>query len=296
VYVNATGYESLEKREDMVAVAQIVGDLNQRLPKRRFILMGPGRWGSRGDIKLGVPVQYRDLNNTALLIEIARRKGGYVPELSFGTHFFQDLVEAGIQYLPLYPDEPDIVFNEQLLETSANRLSEFICGCEKLERVVKLVRVADISEGGTLSLIMDGDAGEALAFTVPPNHSAWRLDKAKEIAAALDPHLYGVAALYVVGSANERTAAQDSDIDLIIHHKGTDDQREDLLAWLKGWSAKLAAENYIRTGYKCDGLLDVHIVTDKDIDLKGPWATQIDSVYGKARELQLPRLRQIEDQ
>ena len=95
----------------------------------------------------------------------------------------------------------------------------------------------------------------------------------------------------MVGSAIEYTAGQGSDIDLIVHHRGTEDQRDDLLSWLKGWSSKLAAENYMRTGYKCDGLLDVHIVTDKDIAEKGSWATHIDSVYGKAKELQLPRRR-----
>ena len=69
--------------------------------------MGPGRWGSRGDIRLGVPVTYADISNAAVLIEIARQKGGYVPDLSFGTHFFQDLVESNIRYLPLYPDDPE---------------------------------------------------------------------------------------------------------------------------------------------------------------------------------------------
>ena len=34
------------------------------------------------------------INNTAMLIEIARKTGDYLPDLSFGTHFFQDLVEA----------------------------------------------------------------------------------------------------------------------------------------------------------------------------------------------------------
>ena len=74
--------------------------------------MGPGRWGSRGDITLGVRVTYAGISNTAMLIEIARRKGSYVPDLSFGTHFFQDLVEARIRYLALYPDEDGILFNE----------------------------------------------------------------------------------------------------------------------------------------------------------------------------------------
>ena len=55
-----------------------MGKLNQLLPKRQFILIGPGRWGSRGDIKLGVPVTYSDINNTSVLLEVARRKGnGY---------------------------------------------------------------------------------------------------------------------------------------------------------------------------------------------------------------------------
>ena len=95
-------------------VGRAVGRLNKLLPKRQFILIGPGRWGSRGDIKLGVPVTYSDINNSAMLIEVARQKGNYLPDLSFGTHFFQDLVEASIRYLPLYPDDPEIAFQEDL--------------------------------------------------------------------------------------------------------------------------------------------------------------------------------------
>ncbi len=141
---------------------------------------------------------------------------------------------------------------------------------------------------------MDGEAGDALAFTVPPRHSEWRMAKAKEIAAAMDPELYGVKALYVVGSSKEFTAAAGSDIDIIVHFGGSEDQREDLLAWLKGWSSKLAAENCQRTGYKCDGLLDVHIITDADVEKKGSWATHLDSAYGKAKELPLPKRRKTE--
>lgn len=96
----------------MVNVGRAVGKLNMLLPKHHFVLMGPGRWGSRGDIRLGVQVNYADINNTAALIEVARQKLKYVPELSFGTHFFQDLVESNIRYLPLYPDDDQVVFKE----------------------------------------------------------------------------------------------------------------------------------------------------------------------------------------
>ena len=98
VYVDAEEYSNLPDQATMRDVGRAVSRLNKLLPKRQFILIGPGRWGSRGDIKLGVPVTYSDINNTAVLIEVARQRGNYLPELSFGTHFFQDLVEASIRY------------------------------------------------------------------------------------------------------------------------------------------------------------------------------------------------------
>ena len=109
VYVVPEEYTNLPNREEMQKIATIINELNSKLPKNKFILIGPGRWGSRGDIKLGVPVKYGDIKNTSLLVEVAKEKGGYTPELSFGTHFFQDLVESDIRYLPLYPDQKDII-------------------------------------------------------------------------------------------------------------------------------------------------------------------------------------------
>ena len=115
VYVDLEGYSQLDTTQ-MRDVGRAVGRLNKLLPKRQFILIGPGRWGSRGDIKLGVPVTYSDINNTSMLIEVARQRGNYIPDLSFGTHFFQDLVEASIRYLPLYPDDSQTVFKEAFLK------------------------------------------------------------------------------------------------------------------------------------------------------------------------------------
>ena len=109
VYVDPDGYAALSDPAVFKRVGQAVGRFNKILPKRQFALMGPGRWGSRGDITLGVHVTYSDINNTAMLIEVARKRGNYVPDLSFGTHFFQDLVEASIRYLPLFPDDPEIL-------------------------------------------------------------------------------------------------------------------------------------------------------------------------------------------
>ncbi|MBM4119028.1 pyruvate, phosphate dikinase, partial [bacterium] len=73
VYVDGRHYADLGRHEDLLAVGHAVSALNKLLPKRQFILIGPGRWGSRGDIRLGVNVSYSDINNSAMLIEVARR-------------------------------------------------------------------------------------------------------------------------------------------------------------------------------------------------------------------------------
>lgn len=289
VYVDPAAYMGLDSREKMTRVADIINELNQRLPKGRFILMGPGRWGSRGDIKLGVPVKYGDINNTSLLVEIAKKKGEYVPELSFGTHFFQDLVEADIRYLPLYPDEQDIIFNERLIDNAQNHLIEVLPKFKNYSHVVKLIDVSDLVEAGTLSLVMDGDANKALAFLKPPDHWNWRLKKTFELGKKLDGKEYGVKALYLIGSTKSGKAGPSSDIDIIVHFDGTEEQKEMLLEWFESEEKELIRENVERTGVQINFLLDIHFITDNDIKRNTSWATHINSRYMSAKKIPLKK-------
>jgi len=164
VYVDPIEYDNVGSVDELVQVGRAIGELNSKLPHQKFILMGPGRWGSRGDIKLGVRVTYSDINNTAMLVEIARKKKDYVPELSFGTHFFQDLVEANIRYLPLYPDDTGVIFNEEFLKTAPNSLRRLVPTAKNLEHVIRLIHVPKVLDGATFAVIMDGDAEKALGF------------------------------------------------------------------------------------------------------------------------------------
>jgi hypothetical protein len=168
VLVDPRDYERLESRERMHRVAKAVGAANKNLPRRKFLLMGPGRWGSRGDIKLGVPVTYSDICHTTVLVEIARKKGSYLPDVSFGTHFFNDLVESGIQYLPLYPDDPEVVWNEGFLMSADNCLAEIAPEYADMADVVRVIRVADAADGRLLQLIMDAESDRALAYLAAP--------------------------------------------------------------------------------------------------------------------------------
>lgn len=314
VYIDPEGYHQLETHQDLTDVARVVGRLNKLLPRRQFTLIGPGRWGSRGDIKLGVRVTYSDINNTSLLMEVAARRGAYVPEVSFGTHFFQDLVEAGIRYLPLFPGESDVVFNDTFLREAPNVLSELLPEYAHLASAVHVIDVPRSTGGLVLRVLMNADAEEALGMFVSPagapartaasftaegmpapahasaapeDHWRWRLAMAERIAADVDAARFGVNAMYVFGSTKNATAKASSDIDLLVHVTGTDDQRRALELWLEGWSACLAEMNYFRTGHRRDGLLDVQIVTDADIAQQTTYAAKIGAVTDPARPLKL---------
>jgi hypothetical protein len=168
VLVDPRDYEQLPTREAMLRVAKTVGALNRALPERRFVLMGPGRWGSRGDIRLGVPVTYSDICHTAMLVEIARQKGSYLPDVSFGTHFFNDLVESEISYLPLYPDEPEVIWNDDFLRLSPNSLAEVAPTFADVAAAVRVIHVPSVAEGRLLHVIMDAEEDTALAYLAPP--------------------------------------------------------------------------------------------------------------------------------
>jgi hypothetical protein len=168
VYVNPEKYSEIKSLEKFKTVSDAISRLNEKLPKRQFILMGPGRWGSRGDIKLGVSVTYSDINNTAVLIEIARKKGNYVPDLSFGTHFFQDLVEASIRYLPLYPDEKSVIFNEDFLIKSPNCISTYVPDNNDLTEIIHVIDVPEVFQGKILKILMNADMEKAVAYFKDP--------------------------------------------------------------------------------------------------------------------------------
>ncbi len=164
VYVVGSEYDAVQSREELLEIGQIIGRLNQALPHKKFVLIGPGRWGSKGDIKLGVHVGYSDINNTAMLIEVAKEKQGHVPDLSFGTHFFQDLVEADIKYMPLYPDDEGIIFREEAFLEAENHLTDLVKNAGKYTGVIRVVKVSDLLEGATLSVILDSESEKGIAY------------------------------------------------------------------------------------------------------------------------------------
>ena len=168
VLIDPSDYNNLVDTQQRVDVALAVSRLNERLSGESFILMGPGRWGSK-DLRLGVRVGYADINNSSMLIEIARSQSGYVPDVSFGSHFFQDLVESDIQYLALYPDEEAAVFNTALLHGGENRLGDLLPEMSALGGIVKVIDVAASCGGRLLTVAMDGERQKAVGWLETPD-------------------------------------------------------------------------------------------------------------------------------
>ena len=68
------------------------------------MLIAPGRIGTSSP-ELGVAVKFSDISNFSVICEYEDREIGFVPELSYGSHMFQDLVESQMFYVAIMDKE-----------------------------------------------------------------------------------------------------------------------------------------------------------------------------------------------
>jgi hypothetical protein len=163
VYVCPRCYGKLSTYDEKLAIGRVVSRLNRLLQDKRFALFGPGRWGSN-DINLGVRVGYEDINNTLILGEVAFTRENYTPEVSFGTHFFNDLVEAQIAPVAIFPDQADTIFNEKFFMESPNQLSLLAAEFELYQRVVHVVHVPSSAESRLLQVYQNNEEQKGIGF------------------------------------------------------------------------------------------------------------------------------------
>lgn len=124
VYVDAKAYSNLNE-QDKYAVARQIGRINAGLKDKNVILAGPGRWGTTTP-SLGVPVHFSEICNMSVICEVSSAEAGFMPELSYGSHFFQDLVESGIFYVAIIEGQKDVVFNPERILKSENILGSIL--------------------------------------------------------------------------------------------------------------------------------------------------------------------------
>lgn len=151
VYIDPEAYYNypyVQKPE----VARTIGRINQyfRGTDKNAIMISPGRIGTSSP-ELGVPVKYSEISMFSAVCEVAYSAAGYMPELSFGSHMFQDLVEADIFYAAIFERPSTLVYKPELLKSCPDRFMEIVPDGEKYEH---MIHVYD-TEGKNMSLIFD---------------------------------------------------------------------------------------------------------------------------------------------
>ncbi|MBQ1688453.1 MAG: phosphoenolpyruvate synthase [Lachnospiraceae bacterium] len=142
VYVDPVKYYNMPyKMKDLVA--KLVGKINwhYRDQNKHMMLIVPGRIGTSSP-ELGVPTTFSDISAYEIICEVEETKAGYNPELSYGSHIFQDLVEAQILYTAVFHNEKTIHFSPEKLLDCPDLVGEFVTE----EMLTEVVHVYDVKD------------------------------------------------------------------------------------------------------------------------------------------------------
>jgi hypothetical protein len=139
VWVDPDAYAALGT-QDRHETARVIGRVTRHAGSEHLavLLAGPGRWGTT-TVSLGVPVSFAEIQRATAICEVMRL-GHVVPDVSLGSHFFNDLVEENLLYLAVYPGYDGHRVDEARLRSAPNRLEEL---CPDDARMAPVVRVVD---------------------------------------------------------------------------------------------------------------------------------------------------------
>ncbi|WP_458404409.1 PEP/pyruvate-binding domain-containing protein [Methanobrevibacter sp.] len=127
------------------SLSRVISDVNAYLKDndKTAILIVPGRIGTSSP-ELGIPVVFADISHFSAILEEAYSEVGYMPELSFGSHMFQDLVEAEIYYGALFENDKKIEFNKDMLYERQNILKDINPNLN--DEIYDMVQVIDFGD------------------------------------------------------------------------------------------------------------------------------------------------------
>jgi hypothetical protein len=148
------------------SVARLIGKLTHLEAKgkrRTVLLLGPGRWGTKMP-SLGVPVSFAEIATVSVLCEIVAMGKNVIPDVSLGTHFFNDLVETNMLYLAVFPKRRGSRLNEGFVLKSENRLADLLPEEAEWSGVVRVIDLPAGPGGRTLHLNADSLKQRAVCY------------------------------------------------------------------------------------------------------------------------------------
>lgn len=125
-----------QKKYQVVQAVERINDFYKGSNKN-LLLITPGRVGTSSP-ELGVPVTFRSISNFSAVCEVSDSRAGYMPELSYGSHMFQDLVEAQILYGAVYNDRRTLSYHPDLFQDLPDRFGQICPDCPELAKMIQV--------------------------------------------------------------------------------------------------------------------------------------------------------------
>ena len=106
-------------------IAREIGKMNSQLVAegRKYMLIGPGRWGS-ADRWLGIPVSWSEISGVDAMVETASTK--LKAEPSQGSHFFHNITTLGINYITITEGGEDFLNWDWLTSIPAEKETFYV--------------------------------------------------------------------------------------------------------------------------------------------------------------------------
>ena len=139
IYIVPSEYAKL-KNTERYSIARIIGKINKlnEGSRKKVMLLGPGRWGTSTP-SLGIPVSFAEIDNVSIICEISEKISGMIPDVSLGTHFFNNLVELDIMYVVVYPEKIGYLIKKEFFEEEKNHLQEILPDSSSFTNVIKVL-------------------------------------------------------------------------------------------------------------------------------------------------------------
>lgn len=140
VWIDSKKYYSYPYNQKS-SICSIVSKINKYYERKdkKLMLVSPGRIGTSSP-DLGVPVVFSDISNFKILCEYADTEIGFVPELSYGSHMFQDIVETEMFYVAVMDTEQSgtEIFNKEFFKSDVSVLKDIAPDAEAYEDIIKV--------------------------------------------------------------------------------------------------------------------------------------------------------------
>ena len=165
VFVVPAVYGKLGERE-RYDVARLIGNICQHprlATQKQIALIGPGRWGT-GTASLGIPVSFGEINTASVFCELDSMHEGLVPDLSLGTHFFNEMVEMNILYVAYFGAREGNRFDPDFLLEEPNQLGALLPEQGAWEAAIRVVDANALSSGKRLFLHADSPGQRAVLY------------------------------------------------------------------------------------------------------------------------------------